>query len=259
MSIWKWTGAVLLLASLGGASTARAQEPSADGAEAPDASKPEPPPIFEPTGEAATATAPSSTGDPKTAPGRSTEPRLSGPPRVVVEDPSGPARFDPDSPRVTLGLHSGFGGEVEDRSLKPTVGAHARMDAPVWDYLGIAALVQVGAFELGGPDATRNAYIDIDAMPRFRFVVPMGPYFLDLYAGVPAGLTVYVPAAENLEHDTEVGWNVGALGGAQLMLGRIGVLVEAGWIHREWARGRSEDFVMEQAVVNLGLLIRLGT
>jgi hypothetical protein len=231
------------------------------GDQAADADVPPPPPP-PPNEEPGKATGPTSTSR---AP-------ASGPPAFNVEPEE--ARPEPEHDmhrlRLAAGLHVGLGGALKENDLTgvstdlaPTVGFHLRLDIPVADFLAIGPMAIFSAYITEAEDdlgAARSLLVDIAVFPRFRFAFGLGFGHLEVYAGPFGGLTTGV--RDELEFDAGIGFNVGALGGAQLFFGRFGVLVEGGFIHHDVSHnsdfGADLDFRTDQAVINLGIALMLG-
>ncbi|MFK7998332.1 MAG: hypothetical protein AB8H86_02000 [Polyangiales bacterium] len=160
-----------------------------------------------------------------------------------------------EGPRVSAHFALAFAGDAETSSilgsidvpLAPTLGAGVRFEYPVLKYLGIGALVELVSFN--PEDLDRQAALDLDILIKGRYPLSLGSSELVLYVAVPLGGTVlFVEDADNYR-----GFNMGILGGAELVLGGgpLSLFAEFGWRYH----GVGDDDVSlrtHQAALNLG-------
>jgi len=148
-----------------------------------------------------------------------------------------------------LGFHIGWGGTGEragtETDLVTTLGANLRTDIPVVRYLLLGPLVQFGAWrpDVPGDSPTRDYYFDIDLFVRGRIPVELDSIGLQLWGGVPIGLTLSLLGSDSSRtlDSFGVGWNVGLLfGGAVHFSKKFGMFVEAGWMQHRMSHARIE-------------------
>jgi hypothetical protein len=167
-----------------------------------------------------------------------------------------------------LGFHVGFGGTLErdgaESDLATTFGANLRSDIPVAGYVLIGPLVQFGAWRPDPPgDApSRDYYLDIDLFVRGRVPIEFEPIALQVWGGVPIGLSLSLlgrDSARTLE-GFGVGWDVGFLfGGAVHFSKKFGMFAEVGWLQHRMSHKRKlaagdTDFKLAQGNFNLGFV-----
>ena len=175
-----------------------------------------------------------------------------------------------DSSRVMLYLAVGGGGETELETdpasilegtvdNEATVGVGARFEAPLMDYLSLGAMVDLLSYEIDGADRRPSGHFDLWA--KARYVVDMdGDLALEAYLGVPVGFSVVAYESSDLlkREKRWLGWNIGALLGAQLFFTeRFGAMLEAGWrrfqVYNETDGGDTEaSFTSNQFAFNMG-------
>ena len=122
-----------------------------------------------------------------------------------------------------------------------SVGFGARFETPLTDFLAIGGLFEYAALQRAGvslpfvgtvtPDKDKLIDFDIWLKAGTRFEI--GPGELEVYGGVPFGLTLGVTSVSG-ERETYPGYNLGLLGGAQYWFGepgapRFGLFTELGY------------------------------
>jgi hypothetical protein len=167
-----------------------------------------------------------------------------------------------------LAFHVGFGGSVEEDGLKSdlvtTLGANLRADIPVAGYVLLGPLIQFGAWrpDPPGPAPTRDYYFDIDFFVRGRIPIELDSVALQLWGGVPIGLTLSLLGSDSAQtlDGFGVGWNVGVLfGGAIHFTKKFGMFAEVGWLQHSMSHSREvgtgeADFRLKQGNANLGFV-----
>jgi hypothetical protein len=121
-----------------------------------------------------------------------------------------------------------------------------------------------------------RTWIDFAAIPTFTFSIGAGPVYVEPRLGAMLGMSLYLWNAEDslvIYNDrirrTNVGWNVGGLGGVLIRARRatgfvshLGGIVEFGYMHRAaYANGRTSDLhvsvVHDQFLLQAGIAISL--
>lgn len=176
-----------------------------------------------------------------------------------------------------LGFHMGFGGTVERSAdtrlradLDTTYGANLRSDIPVARYLLLGPLFQFAAYRADvSPKPNRDYTVDIDLYVRGRLPLELDKIGLQLWAGVPVGLTLSFLGATTAENGGAatsklsgfgVGWNIGfLLGGALHFSKTFGMFAEVGWVQHRMShdfenRDGDTSFAFSQTAVNLGFM-----
>jgi hypothetical protein len=169
-----------------------------------------------------------------------------------------------------LAFHMGLGGTVEDQGdstdLATTYGVNLRVDIPVVDYVLLGPLFQFATWlaDPPGPDPTRDYVMDIDFYPRARLPIELDASALQLWAGIPVGLTMsFLGEDHALNHDGfSLGWNVGVLvGGAAHFTREFGIFTEFGWLQHQMkhdAERGAADLQLRLSQLNLNLGFVLG-
>lgn len=150
------------------------------------------------------------------------------------------------------------------RDLDTTLGFNIREDIPLVRYLLIGPLFQFGAWRADspGPAPSRSYYVDVDLFVRGRIPIELEPIGLELWGGVPIGLSLSFlgsGAYDPLE-SFGVGWNVGVLfGGAVHFTKNFGLFTEIGWLQHRMSHDQhtgpgSVDFVLRQGNFNIGFV-----
>jgi len=169
-----------------------------------------------------------------------------------------------------IAFHLGFSGSGEHNGsnldLAPTLGFNIRTDFPVVKYLLIGPLVQFGAWRPealpGVSSPSRNYYVDIDLYVRGRVPIDIDTVGVQVWAGVPIGLTLSFlgnDVGANLE-GFGIGWDVGVMfGGAVHFNNKFGMFTELGWLQHKMSHDRtgargSEDLKISQGVFNIGFI-----
>ncbi len=128
--------------------------------------------------------------------------------------------FDDDTLTVSDGLRAGGGFGL-------------RVEVPVGEYVAIGPLLEFNSIGLrdrtpGDAVPDRYAALTFGLWIKGRYIVDAAGYPLELYLGMPFGLTVYLPNAD--DWDNEVGISVGLMGGGQFFVTeRVGLLLEMGF------------------------------
>jgi hypothetical protein len=171
----------------------------------------------------------------------------------------------------------GFGGKLEAESdlgklspeLDTSYGVNVRSDLPVLRYLVLGPLFQVGAYRLDRePKPNRDYYADVDLFVRGRLPIEFDRLALQLWAGVPIGLTLSflgstsagAAGTSNELSGFGVGWNFGILAGGAVHFSKVfGMFVEMGWQSHRMSHdfaNRSGDVSLKvsQTIINLGFM-----
>lgn len=190
--------------------------------------------------------------------------------------PREPQLFEPPPPRrktfaerthSALAFHMGVGGTVEvdgaENDLGTTLGFSLRSDVPVARYLLVGPLFQFGAWhpDTGG-DPTDNYYGDLSLFLRGRIPLEPGALGVQLWGGLPIGLTLHFLGSDaaRTQKDVGIGWNVGALfGGAVHFNRQLGMFAEVGFMqhrmrHDPLQRGSVARYRLGQANINVGFM-----
>jgi hypothetical protein len=187
----------------------------------------------------------------------------------VMEPP--PPPLDPtsfaDRDYSAIAFHLGFGGSVErsgvSRDLDATLGFNLRADIPVFRYMLIGPLLNFGAWRPDVSGASRNYYLDVDVFVRGRIPIQLDKIGLQVWAGIPIGLTLdFLSNQEgaNLE-GFGLGWNFGVMfGGAIHFTRRFGMFTEIGWLQHKMSHDASSGpgsaaFRLSQGVWNIGFIL----
>jgi hypothetical protein len=190
-----------------------------------------------------------------------------------------PAPYEPPPPprppksfaertHSALGFHLGFGGSVEatgpKQNLDTTLGFNIREDIPLFRYVLIGPLFQFGAWraDSSGPSPSRSYYVDVDLFVRGRIPVELQSIGLELWGGVPIGLSLSFlgSGAYDTLDGFGVGWNVGVLfGGAVHFTKNFGMFTEVGWLQHRMSHDQqkgpgSVDFALHQGNFNIGFV-----
>ena len=184
--------------------------------------------------------------------------------------------YEPPPPKVKpfdsrshtlLGFHLGFAGDVDRDGrgdpLATTLGFNVRGDAPIARYVLLGPMLQLGAWQPDvTPDRSSNYYVDLDLVLRARLPITTATTNVQLWLGVPIGLTLdflgdEIPNVSPLGF----GWNVGVLaGGAVHFTPKFGLFAELGWlqhkISHEAELGQDRDFRLAQWNFNVGFAFR---
>lgn len=155
------------------------------------------------------------------------------------------SRADDIELRVSPYLLVGGGGDVKFNSTAvsdagswgagASVGFGTRFEAAITQYISIGGLFEFASLGLDGvrifgfaltPDRAKIMDFDVWVKGGTRF--DLGPGELEVYGGIPFGLTVGITSF-NDERETNPGYNLGLLGGAQYWFDRFGVFTELGY------------------------------
>jgi len=197
--------------------------------------------------------------------------REASPPSVMEPPPPPPLkpRGFADRDYSAIGFHLGFGGSVErngtSRDLDTTLGFNIRADIPVYRYLLIGPFLNFGAWrpDVAGSSPSRNYYLDVDVFVRGRIPIELDTIGLQLWAGIPVGLTLdFLGNTEGAALDGfGLGWNIGVIFGVAIhFTNRFGMFTEIGWMqhkmsHDASSRPGSADFRLSQGVWNIGFVL----
>jgi hypothetical protein len=182
--------------------------------------------------------------------------------------PPSPPKSFAERTHSMLGFHLGFGGSVEADGTKTdlvsTLGFNIREDFPLARYVLIGPLFQFGAWRpdvpSGAPD--RSYYVDIDLFVRGRIPIELESIGLEVWGGVPIGLSLSFLGADAYPplESFGFGWNVGVLfGGAIHFSKNFGMFTELGWLQHRMNHDRnvgqgSVDFLLAQGNFNIGFV-----
>jgi hypothetical protein len=162
-----------------------------------------------------------------------------------------------------LGFHYGFSGDAEQdgvtNPMASTFGFNLRGDVPIERYLVLGPLIQFGAWRPDtSPAPSRNYYVDVDLYMRARLPITTSSMNLQLWAGVPIGLTLdFLGGEVGGATGGGFGWNVGAmLGGAVHFTPKFGLFTEIGWTQHKMAHAADPDvdFRLTQWILNVGFV-----
>ncbi len=149
------------------------------------------------------------------------------------------------------------GNEVD---LDPTVGFGVRVERPMLPFLTLGALPEFGAIKAGGADPAADSALDLAPLAPGRSSTTLDRTMsLEIYGAIPFGYS-YLRLEDNDILESPHGFNLGVLVGAQLFIGRIGVMTEFGW-RRHQLYDEEGDFDIEmtwnQAALNFGAVMLL--
>ncbi|MFW5875701.1 MAG: tetratricopeptide repeat protein [Myxococcota bacterium] len=161
-----------------------------------------------------------------------------------AETPGRSRRDEPELLRLSLSFNLGLGGQAQldfeppaygiDRTredLDATLGGTFRVERTVVPHLAVGALVELASYDMSDSERGGDLTLDADLWLKGSLSVPVGNREMELYVGVPFGFTLFRPDDDRLENLR--GFNVGAIGGAELAFGPVGVFLEGGWRHRQ--------------------------
>ncbi len=145
------------------------------------------------------------------------------------------------------------GGFEGDFDLDPTIGVGLRFEVPAGDLLHISPFAEFDAYKADGADG-RDLGIDAGVMLRIGPTLDLGGMNLEVYGAIPVGFSAYFPDSSDI---TMLGFNVGALAGAQLHVNeRVAVMLEMGWqMHRVYED--DANLSANQAKLQLGAMLLL--
>jgi hypothetical protein len=156
------------------------------------------------------------------------------------------SRADDVEYRVSPYLLVAGGGDVKTNfsntsdgvttAANASVGFGARFEAAITEYIAVGALFEYAALQRAGatfpivgtvtPD--RDKLMDFDVWVKGGTRLDLGPGELEVYGGVPFGLTAAVVTFSG-DRETLPGYNLGLLAGAQYWFDRFGVFTELGY------------------------------
>jgi len=195
------------------------------------------------------------------------------------------------SPRVAGKLALGLLGTVDVEDEDPSTanieddllvsyGFEAELSFPVHTFVTIGVLgrmLWMNLEEWDDNNIDRSMTLDLDAVLRVRYPVTSGTIAIEPYLGIPVGLSFSFlnddvaqawPAWANVETSSNIGWNIGIIGGAIFWVARqVGILAEIGWSHHflsnefSWristiASGQSDvDSYLDEVALDLGVAV----
>jgi hypothetical protein len=189
---------------------------------------------------------------------------IAPPPGNVHEPPPPPVLTFAERSHSLLAFHYGFPTELEvadsDGPRDSVLGINLRTDTPIAKYVLVGPMLEFSWFEPG-------YMFDLDLYLRARAPIDAGSTKLQLWAGVPIGLTFDFLSddfARRFSPDLDgfaLGWNVGVLfGGAVHLSKEFGLFSEFGWQQHRASHGREANgnvqLVLQQWIMNLGLVFR---
>jgi hypothetical protein len=194
-----------------------------------------------------------------------------GSPGAIREPPlPPPAKAFADQGFFMLGFHYGFPGTVEFEpnagalgasALASTYGFNLRGDVPIERFLVVGPLIQFGSWRPdASPAPSRSYYIDADLYIRARLPISLGSTNLQLWLGVPVGLTFDILGSGMANvSGAGLGWNIGVLGGGAVHLTpKLGLFAELGWVqHKVTHDGDANLYLrLAQWTLNVGFAFR---
>lgn len=192
--------------------------------------------------------------------------------RCDYAPPAGPV-YEPPPPRpVTfaerthslLAFHYGFSSTVDEAGAEgpqtSVLGVNVRTDTPVAKYLLVGPMLEFGVYEPA-------YYFDLDLTLRARVPIDAKSVQLQLWAGMPIGLTFsflkdeYATSFRPNLDGFALGWNIGVLfGGAVHFSKEFGLFTEFGWQQHIMSHARvttgSVELVLHPWIWNVGLVFR---
>lgn len=182
------------------------------------------------------------------------------------EPPPPPIKAFDSRSHALLGFHWGLPGgyELDGNSgdLGSTLGFNLRGDAPVAKYVLLGPMFQMGSWAPDtDPESDHSYYIDLDFVLRLRAPITTSQLNYQLWLGMPVGLTLNVPGGDDDRVGMGLGWNIGVLfGGAVHFSSKVGLFTEVGWLQHKFAHEVQDaadlDFALQQACLNLGIIVR---
>jgi hypothetical protein len=189
----------------------------------------------------------------------------------IYEPPPPPPRANRgfgSEPHSALAFHLGMGGTTKagstEAQLDNTYGASVRSDFPVVEYLLLGPLIQVGAWRPDlSPTIARSVYADIDFYLRGRVPFDLESVDLQVWAGVPIGLSLSsltVDLTQSVER-FGVGWNCGVLAGAAIHFTEaFGLFAEGGFVWHDLSHHRlvgtgNQHRRIAQSNLNVGFML----
>lgn len=184
-----------------------------------------------------------------------------GPPAKGVHEPPPPRRIPfQERTHSMVAFHYGFPSDLElndqTTSTESVLGVNLRSDVPVAGYLLVGPMLEFGSYEPG-------YYFDLDFYARARVPIDAKSLQLQIWAGVPVGLTFSFLSGE-FAQDLEgfsLGWNIGVLlGGAVHFSRQFGIFSEGGWQQHRMTHDRvgggSLSIVLKPWIWNIGFVFR---
>ncbi len=161
-------------------------------------------------------------------------------PGWVENVPTSDREYDPDANRVMLYFIGEFLGQGKFRSdlgdaegdMDATLGMGTRVEFPISQFLAIGGGVEFVSFK--GDDIDRDGDFDLDIIGsvKGRYVIHLTESIdLEAFGALLFGFSAFFGDGGSI-NDSLYGFNLGFMGGAALMIGRIGILTELGIRHR---------------------------
>lgn len=160
-------------------------------------------------------------------------------PGWVDNVPTSERQYDPNANRVMLYFLGEVGGEANvevggfegDANLDATLGFGTRFEAPISDFFAIGGGFEFFSLKVDDFDRDGDFGIDIYGVGKGRHVIEITPSIdLEVFGALLLGFTAFF--GEDGNYESAFGFNLGLLGGAALMIGRIGIMTELGLRHR---------------------------
>jgi hypothetical protein len=163
-----------------------------------------------------------------------------------------------------LAFHYGFSSTVdvagEDGPSGPVLGVNARTDLPIAKYILVGPMLEFAVTE-------PSYYLDLDVALRVRIPIEVEKIQLQLWGGMPIGLTFSFlkdDFAHSFTPDLDafaLGWNIGVLFGGAVHFSRdFGLFTELGWQQHTMSHGRelngSVELVLDPWIWNVGFVFR---
>jgi hypothetical protein len=138
-------------------------------------------------------------------------------------------------PRLGGSAQFSFDGDSETADMAVGGSLGVRLEVPVARYFVIGGFFDFASLQLdfgdGFEPADRLNVLNVGLWLKVRALVELQSAIMEIYLGVPVGLSVAVSTEEDVDND--LGYGLGALGGVQVHLNQtLGLFVEAGF-HRD--------------------------
>lgn len=175
--------------------------------------------------------------------------------------------------RVSGYFTSGFGGRVDvatsapdldigRRDLSASLGGGLRLEAPVLGPLMLGGQIEHRRLDVSPASSSlapgntdgREGVTDFDLWIALNARPLRGPVGLDLYVGLPVG-----PALLTADGYRAPGFNVGAVAGARVFFGPVGLFAELGYQrHQFWVSDGTPSYrtYWQQMLVDVGASVR---
>lgn len=172
--------------------------------------------------------------------------------------------------RLSGFFSAGFGGRVDvsadapdfdvgRRDMAASFGGGLRLEAPVFGPLMLGGQIEHRRVDVApgltpGNTSRREGVTDFDLWVALNARPLRGPVGLDLYIGLPFG-----PALLTGEDYWAPGFNFGAVAGARLFFGPVGIMAEIGYQrHQFWVSDSNPSYrtYWQQLILDVGLAVR---